>query len=77
VNTDPLVGRSLYFNCGDCSTTLAPVPLMAHAALVVRRTCRRCKQRWQIVVEPLARPRKGIAIHSGTLTPIANHRSTP
>ena len=38
----------------QCPTCHAPIPLVAGsvATFVLRRTCRKCRRRWQLVVGP-------------------------
>lgn len=44
---------TLTFKCPSCGTKLPPVEAMEVAAQVVKRTCRKCRERWQLVVQPL------------------------
>jgi hypothetical protein len=44
--------RSLEYTCPSCERRLRPVEGMTAATQVVKRTCRRCGERWQIVITP-------------------------
>lgn len=43
----------LRFNCPSCDSKLSPVEGMDHATQVVRRTCPRCRETWQLKVSRL------------------------
>lgn len=45
-----LNSRTLPYRCPDCSAKLPPCNGMKEATQVVKRTCRRCGQRWQIKI---------------------------
>lgn len=43
----------LRFTCPSCGSKFRPVEGMAHATQVVRRTCRGCRETWQLKVSRL------------------------
>jgi len=43
----------LHFTCPSCASKLAGIEPAGVATQVVRRTCRHCGERWQLVVTPL------------------------
>ena len=47
--------RTLAYKCPDCQRKLVPVEGAQVATQVVRRKCRGCGTRWQLVVVPVAR----------------------
>lgn len=48
--------------CPSCSCFLAPFTGYDVATNVVKRTCRKCRNRWQIVVRPMA-AKDGLKLH--------------
>lgn len=45
---------ALKFACPSCGRKFAPVETSDSATHVVQRTCSRCHERWQLVVQGLA-----------------------
>jgi len=56
---------TLTFKCPSCGAKLPQVEAQQIATQVVRRTCRRCKERWQLVVQPLV-IKDGVRIDKAT-----------
>lgn len=55
-----------------CGRKLAPVPAAesdSAISFVVKRTCRRCKTRWQVKTSLLAK-REGVLVHKAELVAI-------
>jgi len=46
---------NLRFNCPSCGAKLRPVEGMDHATQVVRRTCPKCRETWQLKVSRIDR----------------------
>ena len=44
--------RKLAYRCPDCQRQLAKIDGMEIATQVVKRTCKKCGSKWQIVVVP-------------------------
>lgn len=53
------------FKCPSCGAKLRPVSSMEAGTQIVRRTCRGCGERWQLVVEPLV-IREGLRLDKAT-----------
>lgn len=60
---------TLTFKCGadDCDAKLPPVEAAQVATQVVKRTCRKCGTRWQLVVKPIM-VREGARVDMATLS---------
>lgn len=67
------MSRELAYRCPDCNRALHSAQGMEVATQVVKRTCRRCGSRWQIVIVPNAGNihGQGAWFDSGTFTRIA------
>jgi hypothetical protein len=63
----------LRFNCPSCGTKFAPVSGMELATGVYKRTCRKCRETWQIVVTP-HRWTDDIKMHKGAFTFISRKK---
>jgi len=57
----------LRFKCPSCGTALPSVEPWAVATQIVRRTCRGCRERWRLIIEPLV-VKDGLRIDKATLT---------
>jgi hypothetical protein len=68
--------RTLTYQCPSCQQKLAPVGGMQTATQVVRRKCRGCGERWQIVVEPSFRGQIWFDIGTFTFLGRAFHSKT-
>ena len=67
--------RSLSYTCPDCRRKLAPVGGALSATQVIRRKCRGCRSRWQIVIVPLERMVCGLPgawFDAGTFTKLGS-----
>lgn len=58
---------TLTFTCPSCQAKLAGVEAVNLHTQVVRRTCRKCRERWQLVVQPLV-VREGVHVDKATFT---------
>jgi len=47
----PPVG-DLRLSCPKCHRAMGTAPIFYHATEVRYRTCRGCKQRWQVIIRP-------------------------
>jgi len=61
------MARRLRFTCPSCKTSLAPIEASDHATVVVRRTCRKCRDGWQLVVSRLPTTRDGLTLDRAIL----------
>lgn len=57
----------LTYTCPSCKTKLAPVEAAQAHTQVVKRTCRKCQERWQLVVQPLV-VREGLRMDKAEFT---------
>lgn len=58
---------NLRFACPSCGTKFAPVESSDSATQVVRRKCRKCKERWQLVVAAV-KVSEGLRLDKAELT---------
>lgn len=58
---------TLTFTCPSCHARLPSVEAGQVATEVVKRTCRKCHERWQLVVQPIV-AREGFNLHKATFT---------
>lgn len=58
---------TLTFTCPSCKAKLQPVAAQDIATQVVKRTCRKCRERWQLVIQPLV-IREGVRLDKATFT---------
>lgn len=59
------------FKCPSCSMNLSAIEIGSVATTVVSRTCRKCGDRWQVIVEPLKHT-DDARFDKGTLTFLDN-----
>lgn len=69
---DNVLPANIHPRC-SCGASLS-VPLMRYATETFTRTCRRCRRRWRLLVEPLPIRRPGVAVHQVTLFPLEARR---
>lgn len=58
----------LKYKCPSCGKAFAPIHLSRSATQVVRRTCQRCRELWQIKVTPREVCNGDVVISVGELT---------
>jgi len=46
-----------------CTRVVRGAALMHHAVQVIRRSCPKCRVRWQVILRPIGEPRPGMWVH--------------